>query len=58
VQQQVVQLGGNVFVRRVQQHAQAVLHCFVAQLASGAQLVFRAGIEIDFSHNEKSFSHG
>ena len=48
--QQLVELVSGGFVRHVQQHTQTVLHCLLAQLASGAQLVVRAGVEIDFSH--------
>ena len=48
--QQLVELVSGGFVRHVQQYTQTVLHCFLAQLASGAQLVVRAGVEIYFSH--------
>ena len=50
VPQQLIQLVGGVVVWRMQQHAQAVLHRFLAQLAGGAQFVFAAGVEVYFSH--------
>lgn len=50
VPQQLIQLVCGVVIRHMQQHAQTVLHRLVAELTSGAQLVFAAGVEIDFGH--------
>ena len=47
---QLIELLRDGLMRRVQQHAHATLHRLLADLAGGAQLVFAAGIKINFGH--------
>lgn len=56
VPQQPVERFSNSLVRSMQQHAHPVLHGLVAQLAGGAQLVFAAGVEINFRHGGNAVS--